>query len=68
MAMDEPLFDLDPTDLPPGVHVIVQTIWGDEHGVVTGYEDGLVAVGLQRGDTIYISPTRCREVFDDAEE
>ena len=60
---DQPLFEMQPQHFRQGDRVIVQTIWGDEHGIVRRlqpdtYYYALVEVALERGDTITISTNR----------
>lgn len=60
---DQPLFDMPERQLVEGDKVVVQTIWGDEHGVVSRvvpdtYYHALVEVVLERGDTITIGSNR----------
>lgn len=62
-SQDEPLFEMKSHFFAVGDRVIVQTIWGDERGVVRRltpdtYYYALVEVTLERGDTITISPNR----------
>lgn len=62
---DQPLFEMKPQQLRQGDHVTVQTIWGDEGGIVSRvvpdtYYYSLVEVVLERGDTITISANRVK--------
>ena len=63
---DLPLFDADERQVfRAGDKVVVQTIWGDERGVVRRlvpdtYYYALLEITLERGDTITINPSRVR--------
>ena len=62
--MTDGLFDMEPVPLEAGDQVLVQTIWGDEVGTVTGVtrENGypMVQLDLENGDTITIEVARCK--------
>lgn len=58
---EQPLFDMVPRDvLHLSDKVVVQTIWGDEHGEVLDLmeDNSLVEVALERGDIITIATNR----------
>lgn len=63
MSEQESLFEMPSRPLRKGDSVVVQTIWGDEGGIVSRvipdtYYYTLVEVALQRGDTITIPANR----------
>lgn len=58
---DQPMFDIEPVVIVKGDRVVVQTIWGDEHGTVAFVDDGMAAVDLPQ-DRIYIGCSRLKVV------